>query len=324
MCWYPVDRAKVRVVEAVEEGRAEQHDRPCGHRCCRAARGVLLGDGVVPGQDHHQPRVQHLHFPLALNFATVAACLAACLKPAVRPQALEGLKARWPTLVLAALTLIFVPYLVIYLALDTITPAETSLISSMTPLFSLLIGAAWFHARIRTGTAACVALGFGGVSILIVPQISDPARGAQTLWYLIMLVVPLSYAVSGFLIRKAARLGSGYLQLLLATNLVPLALFAALNRGFRLPPAARAGDLALFAAGMVFNVLAVAAMMRLSRILSPLALSFSNYATVLFAFLLTALYLHEPLGIRPVAAAGLVVASSLLVGRTQRPASSNS
>ncbi|WP_425842368.1 DMT family transporter [Streptomyces fractus] len=260
-------------------------------------------------------------FPLALNFATVAVCGAACLGPAVRARALEGLKARWSTLVLTALALIFVPYLVLYLALGTITPAETSLISSMTPLFSLLVGAAWFHTRIRAATAACVALGFGGVSILIVPQVSDPARGAQTLWYLIMLVVPLSYAVSGFFIRRAARLGSGSLQLLLATNLVSLALFAVLNRGVRLPPSARAGDLVLFAAGVVFNVLAVIAVMRLSRILSPLVLSFSNYATVLFAFLLTALCLHAGLGARPVAAAALVVAGSLLVGRTQQTAS---
>ncbi|MFJ9173940.1 hypothetical protein [Streptomyces sp. NPDC102360] len=176
---------------------------------------------------------------------------------------------------------------------------------------------------VATGFAVLL-VGFGGVSILIVPQISDPTRGAQTLWYLIMLVVPLSYAISGFLIRKAARLGSGYLQLLLATNLFRLALFAILNRGFRLPPAARASDLVLFAAGMVFNVLAVAAMMRLSRVLSPLALSFSNYATVLFAFLLTALYLHDPLGARPIAAAALIVASSLLVGRTQQPSPSDS
>ncbi|MZD05006.1 EamA family transporter [Streptomyces sp. SID5785] len=252
-------------------------------------------------------------FPLVLNLGTVAVCLAACLRPGARRQVLDVPRDRVVTLGLVSLTLVFVPYLVIYLALGTLSPAETSLISSMTPLFSLVVGAVWLGVRMRPRAASCVALGFGGVCVLIVPEVSGPAQDGKAVWYLVMLLAPLSYAVSGFLIRRAARLGAGALQLLLATNALPLVLFAVLNRGFALPAGARAADLAVFGAGIVFNVVAVTGLMRLSTLLSPLALSFSNYATVLFAFLLTARYLDEPLGPRVVVAGVLVVVSSLLV-----------
>lgn len=151
--------------------------------------------------------------------------------------------------------------------------------------------------------------------MLIVPQVADKAESSRAGWYSLLLIVPLSYAISGYLLKKTAHMGISYLQLLLVTNALSGVFFLIFNDGFYISPDIESLHILYFFLGIVFNIAAVSLMLYLAKSTTPLVVSFSNYATILFSFVLTAFYFggHQ-MGVDTAVAVFLIIGSSLITG----------
>ncbi|WP_057413778.1 hypothetical protein [Pseudomonas syringae group genomosp. 3] len=106
-------------------------------------------------------------------------------------------------------------------------------------------------------------------------------------------------------------MGTPYLQLLFVTNLVSALLFLSLNGG--LPVLTGGESIALYVGGVLINIAAIALMLFISGRMSPTALSFSNYATLMFSFILSVLVFAQQFSVALMAAVVLIVFSSVLI-----------
>lgn len=277
------------------------------------ALGILWASESLLGKITIDRGYSSFDFPLFLTLGTVLFIIFCCLNPHYRIRILKINKETLIVLLLTSVTLIFIPYLIIYLSLQVITPAETSLFSSLTPLFSLMISVVWLKNSFSKHNLSGVIVGLVGVAMLIVPQIGDAGQKEKVAWYLMMLLVPLSYAISGYLLKKTAQLNISYLQLLLFTNTISFVLFLALNGGFIVPSRTSLADIPYFLLGVLFNISALSLMLYLAKSIPPLILSLSNYATVIFSFVFTALYLGNYMNANIIISMVMILFSSLLV-----------
>ncbi|HDJ1439208.1 TPA: DMT family transporter [Serratia rubidaea] len=249
-------------------------------------------------------------FPIVLNFGTVIAMLAAgCLKRKPARQAACGRKP-YAWMICTALTLVFVPYCILYLSLRQMSPAETSLLTSLTPVFSMILGLALRQMKLRLLSASALASGVIGVSLLILPQLDIGAGSSPPFYYFLMLLVPLSYAASGYFLKAAFNSGATYTQLLLVTNLISGCLFLILNKG--IPANIHLDSAGLVLTGIAFNIGAIALMMFISGRTTPFSLSFSNHATLVFSFVMTAIFFNQSFSTVMFVSALLIVLSSIL------------
>ena len=249
-------------------------------------------------------------FPLMLNLGTVVAILLLCLHPKYMRIVckLDIVVFMW--MVLVALSLVFIPYCILYLSLREITPAEASLITSLTPVFSLLFGMIILRTRIRVRSLIALVIGIIGVLLMIIPQLNNNTANVTATWYTIMLLVPLSYAASGYCLKKCAECKVSYIQLLLVTNLVSAGLFLVLNNGFPILYGERESIICIFGIGI--NISAIVLMLFISGRINPLALSFSNYTTLMFSFILSTLIFSQYFSLLFIISIILIVVSSLI------------
>ncbi|GEM_PF-3326100 len=277
------------------------------------ALGILWASESLLGKITIDKGYSSFDFPLILTLGTVVFIIFCCLNPHYRIRILMLNKEKLIVLILTSVTLIFIPYLIIYLSLQAITTAETSLISSLTPLFSMILSVVWFKNSFNRHTLFGVIIGLIGVAVLIVPQIGDAGQREKVAWYLLMLIVPLSYAASGYLLKETVRLNISYLQLLLFTNTISFALFLVLNGGFVVSSRTSLTDIPYFLLGILFNIAALSLMLYLTKSITPLILSLSNYATVFFSFIFTALYLDNYINTNIIISMVMILSSSLLI-----------
>ncbi len=249
-------------------------------------------------------------FPLILNTGTVIAVSLICLFPKYRSCLYEWKIEVLPWVVCVALSLVFVPYCILYLSLRSITPAEASLITSLTPVFSMLLGIVLFRTRIKYISLLALALGIIGVGLIIIPRLEEGVGKGEAMWYTMMLFVPLSYAASGYFLRKCADLKTSYIQMLLVTNLVSAGLFLLLNGG--LPSLYGDGQSIIYLSGIAINISAICLMLFVAGRMSPFELSFSNYANLMFSFVLSVLFFSQSFSILLLAAITLIIGSSLI------------
>jgi len=249
-------------------------------------------------------------FPIVLNFGTVIAILIlAFLKRNVRVLTDVNIKSCiW--LLSTALTLVFFPYCILYFSLQQMSPAETSLITSLTPVFSMILGLMLRQMRLSALSIVALVSGVFGASLLIVPQLDSSSGNASSFYYVIMLLVPLSYAASGYFLKASFRAGITYNQLLLATNLVSGCLFLILNNGF--PSNIQISSASIYLTGVVFNIAAIALMLFISGRSTPFSLSFSNHATLVFSFIFSALFFNQEMNFAIFLSVILIVFSSVL------------
>lgn len=273
--------------------------------------GLLWASESVLGKLTLVHNSSPFNFPLILNIGTVISVSLLCLHPKYRRSVCNWKIGIFPWMLCVALSLVFVPYCILYLSLRELTPAEASLITSLTPVFSMLLGMIVFRMRIRILSLLALALGIIGVGLLIIPRLDASAGQAGAMWYTMMLFVPLSYAASGYFIRKCAALNASYIQLLLVTNLVSAGLFLVLNGG--LPVSYGEGHSVIYLSGIMINMSAIVLMLFISGRISPLELSFANYATLMFAFILSALLFSQHFSFSLIAAVILIIISSLIV-----------
>jgi len=249
-------------------------------------------------------------FPIILNFGTVIAMLAACTlkrKPRHKAEFSWGSVA-W--MLCTALTLVFIPYWILYLSLRQMSPAETSLLTSLTPVFSMALGVALSQMKLQILSVISLGSGIVGAALLILPQLDSRAGGAPPFSYFMMLLVPLSYAASGYFLKAAFKAGVTYTQMLIVTNLISGCLFLTLNKG--LPASMPLNSAGLILTGITFNIGAIALMMFISGRTTPFSLSFSNHATLVFSFVLTAIFFDVNFSGIMFASIVLVVLSSVL------------
>lgn len=249
-------------------------------------------------------------FPIFLNLGTVIAMLVACsLKR--RPQHNADFSWKSVTWMLCtALTLVFIPYWILYLSLRQMSPAETSLLTSLTPVFSMVLGVALKQMKLQILSVISLGSGIAGAALLIFPQLDSRAGGAPPFYYFMMLLVPLSYAASGYFLKTAFNAGVTYSQMLIVTNLISGCLFLTLNKGF--PASFQLNSAGLILTGIAFNIGAIALMMFISGRTSPFSLSFSNHATLVFSFVLTAMFFDVNFSEIMFSSVVLVVLSSIM------------
>lgn len=209
-----------------------------------------------------------------------------------------------------ALTLVFIPYWILYLSLRQMSPAETSLLTSLTPVFSMVLGVALKQMKLQILSVISLGSGIAGAALLIFPQLDSRAGGAPPFYYFMMLLVPLSYAASGYFLKTAFNAGVTYSQMLIVTNLISGCLFLTLNKGF--PASFQLNSAGLILTGIAFNIGAIALMMFISGRTSPFSLSFSNHATLVFSFVLTAMFFDVNFSEIMFSSVVLVVLSSIM------------
>jgi drug/metabolite transporter (DMT)-like permease len=273
--------------------------------------GLLWASESVLGKITLESNASVFEFPLILNIGTVISLTSLMLLARFRRTMLTWNKGQFGWMLGVALSLVFIPYCVLYLSLRVLSPAETSLITSLTPVFSILIGAMLFRVSVNAKSVLAIMLGIMGVMLMIVPRLDGGTGKADLIVYGLMLIVPLSYAVSGYLVKKCSDMGASYLQLLFVTNLVSGLLFLTLNGG--LPVLTGGESIVLYMGGILINIAAIALMLFISGRMSPAALSFSNYATLMFSFILSILVFFQELSAALMVAVVLIVISSILI-----------
>jgi drug/metabolite transporter (DMT)-like permease len=273
--------------------------------------GLLWASESVLGKIVLERNASVFEFPLILNIGTVISLTSLMLVARFRRGLLTWNKRQLGWMLGVALSLVFIPYCVLYLSLRALSPAETSLITSLTPMFSILIGTLLFRASVNATSVLAIILGIMGVMLMIFPRLDGGAGNGDFSVYGLMLIVPLSYAVSGYLVRKCSSMGTPYLQLLFVTNLVSALLFLSLNGG--LPVLTGDESIVLYVGGVLINIAAIALMLFISGRMSPTALSFSNYATLMFSFILSVLVFAQQFSVALMAAVVLIVFSSVLI-----------
>jgi len=85
----------------------------------------LLGKMIITYG--HSP----FYFPWILNISTVGIALTLSLHPKYRKKIFSFDKTSLVPIFMSAMTLVFIPYCTIYLALQKLSPAETSLITGL-------------------------------------------------------------------------------------------------------------------------------------------------------------------------------------------------
>jgi len=255
-------------------------------------------------------------FPITLNVATLIFALALNVKSRSRASnpALSLSDIAW--LMALGVTLIFIPYLLIYSALRYIPPLELALYSSLTPGFSVIIGSLILRSPPSTTTLAGIALGCLGLIILIYfSNIKTPTTDIGS-WHVFMLGVPLSFAASTYVFRKISTLNINYTQVLWSSNALSLTLFLVLmtlDDEFSFQPVS-ATDVLAFGIGTGCNIAAIILTMKLAKAASPVHLSTSNYALVTFSLLLSGLVLNITPTIPALSALVFVMLGSYLTG----------
>ncbi|MDN4576204.1 hypothetical protein DBB29_12145 [Pandoraea cepalis] len=251
-------------------------------------------------------------FPALLNLGTVVIVSAyAVARGDIEIFSLSARKAR--AIFLSAISLIFVPYLIIYHALSVLTPAEIALISSLTPACAVLLTCASARSWPELRAIAAVLVGLIGTALLVATNGEEKIGTDHAFWIALMLLVPLSYALSGFAIKLGAKEGVGYLQLTLFINTISLALFVCTNEYKITTSATNYQSILYIVAGIVFNIAASSALLILARRTSAIRLSFSNYSTIFWASLMSVFLFSKPIEVNFFVAAALIVLSVYLV-----------
>lgn len=224
----------------------------------------------------------------------------------------RGLAGWMPYLVMGLLNNV-VPFSLIVMGQTRIASGLASIVNAMTPLFTVLVLAAFGDERLTAPRIAGVLLGFLGVAILRGPELD--LTGSQTIGIGLCLGAALSYGFSGLWGRRKLAgvppLVSATCQLM-SSSLVMAVLAGAVERPWTLPwPSTR---VALALIGLALLATAVAYLLFFA-ILVRAGASNVMLVTLLIpvtAILLGHLFLGEAISGREIAGA-LVIASALLI-----------
>lgn len=268
--------------------------------------------------------------PLALSFARWALALALVL-----PFTLRDLRAGWPQLrgqwpLLALISALGVGAYnsLQYLALQTSTAVNATLIGASAPVLTLLVGALWFSARVGRRQWLGAALSLAGVLLVIARgDLLNLARLQLERGDLIMLVATLLWSLYTWLLRtRRPPLPAGAfltLQIALgAAMILPFAVLEYLLTGQSAAPTAANLSALLYVAVLPSLVAYVCWDRGVARAGAILPMYFVNLTPV-FAGLLSFAVLGEPISIYHVVGGALIIFGIHLAARPAAAAGSS-
>lgn len=251
--------------------------------------------------------------PLTVVLARVALA-AAILLPVfwLYGHALPRTAREWAPFFVMGLLNNAIPFGFLFAAQTIITVGLASIINAMTPLFTVIVMAAFAVERLTANRFAGVVLGVVGVAVL--RGFDEPLSGAQTLGIALALAATLSYGFAALWGRRhltgVAPLKSATCQLI-SSSAVMLIVVAAMDRPWALEPPSGAVWLSLVALAVLGTAVAYIVFF---RILVRAGASNVMLVTLLIpvtAMLLGNLYLDEAIRAREIAGA-LIIGLGLL------------
>ena len=264
--------------------------------------------------------------PLALSFARWAVALLLIL-----PFAWRGLRDGWPALrgqwtVIAAISALGVGCYnsLQYLALQTSTAVNATLIGASAPVVNLLIGAAFFASPVVRGQWIGAALSMCGVLIVMARgDLDNLARLQLDRGDLIMLVATVSWSVYTWLLRtrRPALAATPFLALQIGLGALMILPFAVVEYAWTGATAAITGSNAAALAYVAIFPSLVAYFCwdrGVARAGAVLPMYFVNLTPV-FAGLLSYAVLGEDIGLHHLLGGALIIAGIHLASRLAAP-----
>lgn len=218
------------------------------------------------------------------------------------------------------------PFTLITAAELHLTAGLAAILNATTPLFAALVAAAWLGERLTLAKGSGLALGLGGVGVLVgwSPLPPGPlglASVGACLLAALLYAVAGAYAKRTFVGVPPLRLAIGQ-QLGATALLLPLALpiGIATAPAMRPTPSVAAAILAL---AVLCTSVAYLLYFHLIASIGPTNTLSVTFLVPVFGLLWSALFLHEPLGPGTFLGLGLILASVLLVTGMLRRAAPN-
>lgn len=228
------------------------------------------------------------------------------------PRSYRALKGRiWKAAVVGA-TFSAIPFSLIAFASLTLPVGFAALLNAATPIFTLLVSAAWIGQRLTARTV--VGMGIGAVAVLVIVGWSPLPLGPGTLIAVAAGIgAPLSYAVAGTFVRRhLSDVGGTELATAqLATGTLVLLPIAAMTGAPGVPGID--GAAALVAVAILSTAIAWPLFFRVLKHTTPMAASTVTFIVPAFGMAWGALALGEPVGPELVIGFAMVVVSLALV-----------
>lgn len=293
------------------------------------ALALLLALGAVWGSTFLFIRVAVPEFgPVTLTFLRVAIAAAALVLIARRPLWALLTGPRRGAVAFIGLTFSAIPFTLISISTGMLSASFAAILNATTPLFTVLIGAAWLGRALRRDHLVGIALASAGVLLIVgwspLPEGSGGAAGGPGIGTLVAVLASLgaaaSYAVAGSFLGRylhgeaVVPLAAG--QLLTASVVLAIPALASLPP--QLPSPTSIG--ALLALALLGTALPWPVFLLISRWLGATGASTVTFLVPAFGVAWAVAFLGEPLGIAMLPGAALIAAGLVLVlGLAPRP-----
>jgi drug/metabolite transporter (DMT)-like permease len=229
----------------------------------------------------------------ALTLITATVVLGAILL--ARGESFAVPKGKWPALIAASATNLFIWNIATSLAVLYIPSGHASVLAYTMPLWVALLNFAVFGQRLTGRLLLAIAIGAAAVLALMLPNFESYARAPAGLFW--GLFAGLSWAVGTFIVKRTSWPGMGlsltFWQVVI--SLPPILLGALLiDRLPAEPPSAKA-LIATIYTGAVPMALGTTAWFTLVKLLPAQVAALSSIAIPIVAIASGVLFLHEPL-----------------------------
>lgn len=220
--------------------------------------------------------------------------------------------------VVAGLFNVAVPFVFISWAEQHISSGLASILNSTTPLFAFVIGALLLRDEaVRFSRVAGLLVGFGGVVLLFLPELTGKAMGSGLLGQAAMLVAAISYAGAAvYLRRKAQAVPAQILAFyqLSAATLMMWGLTLVVERPVALPTLSITW-VALLWLGLLGSSLSYILYFALLKTIGSTRATMVTYIPPLIGVLLGAVFLQERFDWPALAGGALILSGIVVVNR---------
>jgi drug/metabolite transporter (DMT)-like permease len=228
------------------------------------------------------------------------------------PRSYRALRGRVWKAAVVGVTFSAIPFSLIAFASLTLPVGFTALLNAATPIFTLLVSAAWIGQRLTARTV--VGMGIGAAAVLVIVGWSPLPVGPGTLVAVAAGVgAPLSYAVAGTFVRRhLSDVGGTELATAqLTTGALVLLPVAAMSGAPGMPGLDAA--VSLIAVAVLSTAIAWPLFFRVLRHTTPTAASTVTFIVPAFGMAWGALALGEPVGPELIIGFAMVVVSLAFV-----------
>jgi drug/metabolite transporter (DMT)-like permease len=263
--------------------------------------------------------VKHVE-PSVIVFGRTSIAAAVLLVVAARTDALRAALRHWRPVLLFAAVEMGGPWLLLTNAEKRLPSGLTGLLVACVPLFGALVAyTLGDHAALRPVRLAGIAIGLGGVALLVGGDLSGGGHGIPWLSVVQVMLVCVGYSIGPFIIsRRLADVPSmGVVSVSLAAVAVAVAPLAWLARPTHMPPASAWSAILTLAA--VCTGLAFIIFFKLIAEIGPTRATLITFANPGIAVVLGALVLGESITLATIGGFVLVITGCWLATRGRAP-----